>query len=68
MKVFVTVGIGGWKASETVDLVACPHVGDTIEVKGITVTCERVHITEKAVFVEEIVRFTSEKSARAYFK
>lgn len=68
MKVFVTVGIGGWKTTTSVDLIACPHVGDTIDVRGVTVTCERVHISTKCVFVEETIRFPSEQAAKEYFK
>ena len=66
--VHVTVGIGGWKTSTTVQLVACPHVDDLIDVNGITVTCERVCIGTNDVYVEETVRFTSEAEAAEYFK
>jgi hypothetical protein len=67
IKTYVNVGIGMWCAKATVQLIACPHVGDTIDVKGITVTCERVHITRKEVFVEQTVRFSSEEDASQYF-
>jgi len=67
--VHVTVGVGFWKAHKTVQLVACPHTDDRIEVgkDGPTVTCERVTITDKAVYVEETIRFTSEQAAKEYF-
>jgi uncharacterized protein YkvS len=68
IKTAVSVGIGHLRASAVVNLIACPHVGDTIEVKGVTVTCDRVHITENSVYVEETYRFASEQEAREYFK
>ena len=65
--VHVTVGIGGWKAHKTVQLIACPHTDDRIDVDGVTVTCERVTIADDAVYVEETIRFASEQAAKEYF-
>lgn len=65
--VHATVGVGMWKTSKTVKLVACPHVGDRILVGEISVTCERVTIGPKAVYVEETIRFASEQDAKEYF-
>ena len=66
--VHVTVGVGGWKAHASVTLIACPHVGDKIEVQGKTVVCESVYITADRVYVDEIYRFQSEDAAKRYFE
>jgi hypothetical protein len=67
IKAFVTVGIGAWTATKVVELAACPHVGDAIDVEGISVTCERVTIGKDVINVEEMIPFTSEEEADAYF-
>ncbi len=64
---YVTVGIGAWTTHKLVSLIACPHVGDSIDVEGVTVMCDRVHITRKAVFIEQTIHFGSEKDAKEYF-
>lgn len=66
--VTVVVGIGAWTAHATTKLIACPHIGDTIEVKGHTVTCERVHITDVSVHVEQTIRFQSQEQADTFFE
>jgi len=66
--VHVTVGMGAWIAQAKTKLIACPHVGDSIEVQGKTVMCERVHIDEDAVFVTEVYRFQSAEAAKHYFE
>ena len=66
--VYVSVGIGNWKAAATVSLVACPHVGDFIEVHERIVTCERVTITSQYVYVSETQHFQSEEQAKEYFR
>jgi hypothetical protein len=68
VKCFITVGIGAWTTNKTVKLVACPHVGDTIDVADHTILCERVHITLKEVYIEQTVHFQSEAQAKEYFK
>lgn len=65
--VMVTVGVGMWKSSKTVELVACPHVGDWIVVGERTVVCDRVTITAEKVYVEQTIRFSSEDAAKTYF-
>jgi hypothetical protein len=64
--VYVTVGIGHWTAYAEVELIACPHVGDSIEVRGIDVNCEHVHITAKKVYVREVIKFQSEDALKEY--
>lgn len=66
--VAVSVGVGAWKAHAKTRLIACPHVGDSIEVEGQAVTCERVHITSGTVYVEQTIRFASADEAASYFK
>jgi hypothetical protein len=67
IKVTVTSGAGAWTAVAEVELVACPHVGDYIEVHGLTVVCDSVYITGKGVIVHEKRRFASEEEATRYF-
>ena len=67
VQVSVSVGIGMWKATAEVSLVACPHVGDRIVVNDVVVTCEWVTITAEKVYVEQAARFQSEDEAHAYF-
>ena len=66
IKVTAIVGIGTWKVQKTVSLVACPHVGDMIDVEGITVTCETVSIGEDVVYVSETVRFSDAEALKEY--
>ena len=61
----VRVGIGAWEASTQVELIACPHVGDQIEVKGETVLCERVLIGRNGVWVYEVRHFPTPEDAEA---
>lgn len=63
MRVHVSSGIGAWTATTTVFLVACPHVGDEIDVKGVTVHCDVVVIGSDDVWVRETRRFVSEDGA-----
>ena len=64
----VSVGIGMWKVRSTVELVACPHVGDMIVVNEYVINCERVYIHADHVSVDQSVRFTSEADLDAYIK
>jgi hypothetical protein len=66
--VTVTIGIGGWKVTKEITLIACPHVGDMIDVDDVTVECERVAIGSDMVYVEQTVRFNSEAEADEYLE
>ena len=60
----VTVGVGMWKASTTVELIAAPHTGDRIVVYGTTITCDIVSIDKDMIYVEQKYRFSSEEQAK----
>ena len=62
IKVHVTTGIGLWTASRTIKLAACPHVGDDIEVYGVTVHCDSVCITSDGAIVREKRPFTTQEA------
>ena len=64
----VSVGVGGWTASKTVELVSAPHVGDQIMVGDVVVTCETVTIDRDRVYVRERVNFKTEADAAEYFQ
>lgn len=68
IKVSVVIGIGAWTVRKTVKLCACPHVGDMIDVDGVTVTCEVVCINARDVNVREAVRFASEADLDQYLE
>ena len=59
IRVTVYLGIGSWKVTKTVTLIACPHVDDVIDVDGVGVTCEQVCIFSDRVQVEQLERFQS---------
>ncbi len=67
IKVHVYAGVGSWMTKAVVNLVACPHVGDTIDVNEVTVTCDSVHITKEYVIVQQTIHFTSEEQAKQHF-
>lgn len=66
IRVRVTIGIGQWKITRDAMLVACPHIGDLIEVGDTTIMCERVCICQDKVYVNQTVHFQSPDEMKEY--
>jgi hypothetical protein len=63
INIYVTVGSVMWARSKQVHLAACPHVGDDIDVDGITVHCQIVCIGKQQVYVRDPKGCLSQESA-----
>ena len=67
VSVEVTVGRGGWTTTRVVSLIACPHVGDYIDVLDQTIACDTVIISGQKVYVRSKRDFISEQQAKDFF-